>query len=239
MKAADVMTPNPLSVRPDAAVSEALRLMLQRGFGGLPVTGEDGAVVGILTEGDLSRRARTGTRPQLRWVEFLVGRRAGERARTGARKVAEVMTRDIVTVGEDTSLEEIVQLMELHRIKRLPVVREGMLVGIVSRANLLRALASLARETRPTSVDDTSIRQRLVAELSRQPGRSSCFVNVVVRNGVVHLWGTILDERQRRGIRVAAENTAGVNAVEDHLVWVDPSSSLTMVAENEARQGAR
>ena len=95
------------------------------------------------------------------------------------------------------------------------------------------------RETRPTSVDDTSIRQRLVAELSRQPGLSSRFVNVVVRNGVVHLWGTILDERQRRGIRVTAENTAGVNAVEDHLVWVDPSSSLTMVAENEARQGAR
>jgi CBS domain-containing protein len=237
MKAADVMTANPVTVQPDSQVMEAVRVMLQRRFSGLPVVDSTGAVVGIVTEGDLLRRAETGTqRKRPRWIEFFVGpgRLALEYAHACGRKIDEVMSQPVLTVTEDRPLDEIVNIMERHRIKRLPVVRDGKLVGIVSRANLLRALASVARETKPTSADDTSIRDRLVAELGRQSWAPSGLIDVVVRNGVVHLWGTILDERQRKGIRVAAENTPGVRSVEDHLVWVEPTSGLVVLAQNEA-----
>jgi len=239
MKAADIMTANPITIAPGDSVMEAVRLMLQRKFSGLPVIDSKGAVVGIVTEGDLLRRTETGTqRRRPRWIEFFVGpgRLASEYAHASGRKVEEVMTRPVQTITEETPLDEVVNIMERHQIKRLPVLRDGKLVGIVSRANLLRALASVARETKPTSVDDATIRDRLKAELARQPWAPVALVDVVVRNGVVHLWGTILDERQRQGIRVAAENTPGVKSVEDHLVWVEPTSGLVIgTSEDEQR----
>ncbi len=236
MKAADIMTPNPVTVQPESSIMEAIRLMLQRKFSGLPVTDAKGALVGIVTEGDFLRRAETGTqRKRPRWIEFLVGpgRLASEYAHASGHKVHEVMTRSVQTITEDTSLEQVVKMMERHQVKRLPVVRDGKLVGIVSRANLLHALASVARETKPASVDDTSIRERLIAELNRQPWAPINMVDVVVRNGIVHLWGTILDERQRQGIRVAAENTLGVKSVEDHLVWVEPTTGMIIPSPEE------
>ena len=237
MKAVDVMTPDPVTVRPDSPVMEAVRLMLQRRFSGMPVVDETGTVVGIVTEGDLLRRAETGTqRRRSRWIEFLIGpgRLATEYMHACGRKVDEVMTQPVQTVTENTPLDEIVQVMERHRIKRVPVVRDGKLVGIVSRANLLRALASVVRETRPGSVDDVSIRERLRAELDRQSWAPSKLIDLVVRNGVVDLWGTILDERQRQGIRVVAENTRGVKAVVDNLVWVEPVLGAAFPPPDEA-----
>jgi CBS domain-containing protein len=233
MKAIDVMTPEPVTVRPDSSVMEAVRIMLQRRFSGLPVVDTTGAVVGIVTEGDLLRRAETGTqRKRPRWIQFFLGPgfMATEYAQACGRKVDEVMTQPVQTVSEDAPLDEIVNIMERHRIKRVPVVRDGKLVGIVSRANLLRALASVARETKPVSADDTSIRDRLVAEFKKEFWAPASMIDVVVRSGVVHLWGSIIDERQRRAIRVAAENTPGVRAVEDHLVWVEPTSGLVFTA---------
>lgn len=240
MKASDIMTSNPVSIRPDSSVMEAVRLMLQRRFSGLPVTDQTGAVVGIVTEGDLLRRAETGTqRRRPRWIEFMIGpgRLASEYAHACGHKVDEVMTRSVLTIPEDMPLDQIVTMMEQHRIKRLPVVRNGKLVGIVSRANLLRALASVMRETKAGSTDDAAVRQRLLDELGRQTWAPNALIDVVVRNGVVHLWGSILDERQRQGIRVAAENTVGVKSVEDHLVWVEPTSG--MVIGNPAEEGHR
>lgn len=240
MKAADVMTANPITVNPESSVMEAVRIMLQRRFSGLPVVNDRGAVVGIVTEGDLLRRGETGTqRRHPRWIEFLIGpgRLATEYVHACGKKIDEVMSQPVQTVTEDTPLDEIVNIMERHRIKRLPVLREGKLVGIVSRANLLRALASVARETKPTSNGDASIRDRLVAELQRQTWAPANMIDVVVRNGIVHLWGTILDERQRKGIRVAAENISGVRAVEDHLVWIEPLSGVVVAAHNEIIPG--
>lgn len=236
MNASNVMTHNVATIAPDASILEAIRLMLQRRISGLPVVDTGGALMGIVTEGDLLRRAEIGTqRRRARWLEFLIGpgRLADEYVRSSGRKVEEVMNPDVRTITEDTPLAEIVQTMEQHRIKRLPVVRDGKLVGIVSRANLLRALASLARETRPPSVDDETIRQRLLGEVANQTWTPANLIEIIVRGGVVHLWGSILDERQRRGIRVIAENTPGVKAVEDHLVWVEPTSGLVMLAPNE------
>jgi CBS domain-containing protein len=236
MKASDVMTPTILSVPPDAALLQAVRLMLQHHISGLPVVDADGKLVGIVTEGDLLRRVEIGTqRKRPRWLEFLIGpgRLATEYAHACGRKVHEVMTREVQTVGAEAPLDEIVQLMERHRIKRVPVVRDGKLVGIVTRANLLRALASVAREVAPASADDRAIREHLLAELQKQPWAPIALIDVVVRNGVVQLWGAITDERQREALNVAAENVPGIKDVEDHLVWVEPTSGLVFTAPQE------
>jgi CBS domain-containing protein len=232
MRAADVMTPDPVCVSPDASINDAIQLMLERKFSGLPVVDAGGSLVGIVTEGDLLRRTETGTqRKRTRWIEFLMGPRlASEYVQTSGRKVGDVMTAEVRSVTEDAPLEEIVHLMERHQINRVLVVRDGKLVGIVTRANLLHALATVAAETKPGPASDTSIRERLYAELKSQPWAPVGLINVVVRNGVVHLSGTLLDERHRGAIRVAAENIPGVKAVEDHLVWIDPVSGMVMPA---------
>jgi CBS domain-containing protein len=234
MRAADVMTPDPVCVSPDASITDAVRLMLERKFSGLPVVDAGGSVVGIVTEGDLLRRTETGTqRKRTRWIEFLMGPRRLASEYTSGRKVGDVMTAQVRTVTEDAPLEEIVHLMERHQINRVLVVRDGKLVGIVTRANLLHALATIAAETKPGPASDTSIRERLYADLKAQPWAPVGLINVVVRNGVVHLSGTLLDERHREAIRVAAERIPGVKAIEDHLVWVDPVSGMVMPAFEE------
>ncbi|MGB8607965.1 CBS domain-containing protein [Bradyrhizobium sp.] len=233
MRAADVMTPDPVCISPDTSIIDAARLMLERKFSGLPVVDAGGRLVGIVTEGDLLRRTETGTQPKrARWIEFLMGsgRLATEYAQTRGRKVSDVMTPEVQRVTEDALLEEVVHLMGRHQINRVLVVRDGKLVGIVTRANLLHALASVAAETKPGPTSDTSIRERLYAELKAQPWAPVGLINVVVRNGVVHLSGTLLDERHRGAIRVAAERIPGVKAVEDRLVWVDPVSGMVVPA---------
>jgi CBS-domain-containing membrane protein len=236
MRAADLMTLQPISISPDASIVEAIGIMLQRRFSGLPVVDKTGALVGIVTEGDLLRRTETGTqRKRPRWIEFLVGpgKLATEYVHASGRKVRDVMSPNVHTVTDDASLDEIVHLMERHQIKRLPVMTGDKMVGIVTRANLLRALASLAGETKPAAPDDASIRARIYAELQKQPWAPVNFLDIVVRNGVVHLWGVLLDERQREAIHVAAENTSGVKSIEDHLVWVEPMSGIAIPSDDD------
>ena len=217
MKAADVMTLGAVTIRSDAAVSEAARLMLQYAISGLPVVDAAGRLVGIITEGDFLRRTETGTgqhRP--RWLEFLLGpgRLADEYVHSHGRRVEEVMTRQVVTVAEETSVDEIVRLMERHRIKRVPVVRDNSVVGIVSRANLVRGLARLADEAPAATANDLAIREQILAKLVTQPWGRRAPIDVVVRNGIVQLWGPVYDERVAQALRVAAENVPGVKGVE-------------------------
>jgi CBS domain-containing protein len=243
MRAVDVMTVDPVSISPEDSIVEAIRLMLQRKFSGLPVVDSTGALVGIVTEGDLLRRTETGTqRKRPRWIEFLIGsgKLANEYVQASGRKVHDVMTYDVHTVTEDTPLDDIVQQMERHQIKRLPVVRGGKLVGIVTRANLLRALASVVGEAKPVAaVDDAGIRGRIYAELQKQPWAPVNMLDIVVRDGTAHLWGVVLDERQREAIRVVAENTPGVKGIEDHLVWVEPMSGMAIPAADESEARAQ
>jgi CBS domain-containing protein len=230
------MTPDSVCISRDVSIVDAIRLMLERKFSGLPVVDARGSLVGIVTEGDLLRRTETGTqRKRPRWIEFLMGpgRLATDYVQTTGRKVEDVMTPEVHTVTEDAPLDKIVHLMERHQINRVLVVRESKLVGIVTRANLLHALASVAAETKPGPATDTSIRERLYAELKAQPWAPVGLINVVVRNGVVHLSGTLFDERHRGAIRVAAERIPGVKAIEDHLVWVDPISGMIMPRPDE------
>jgi CBS-domain-containing membrane protein len=242
MNAADVMTDKVLSVGPGTSITEAAHLMLDNSISGLPVVDREGRLLGIVSEGDFLRRIETGTeRRRPRWLEFLLGpgRLADEYVHTHGRKVEEVMTRDVASVTEDASLDEIVQLMERRRIKRVPVMRTGKLVGIVSRANLLRALASVAGELPPSATSDAELRRLVMAELEKQPWSGQNAINVVVRNGSVQLWGVISDERQREALRVMVENVGGVRSIKDNLIWVEPMSGLVIEPpEDEADQSA-
>jgi CBS domain-containing protein len=236
MKVQDIMTRKVLSVEVNTPVLQAVRSMLQNRISGLPVVNAEGNLVGIVTEGDFLRRAETATeRRRSRWLEFFVGpgRLADEYVHTHARNVADVMTPEPYTVTEDTPLEEVVQLMETHRVKRLPVVRGKLLVGIVSRANLLHALASLAPAAPATAATDQTIRTKFLAEIERQKWAPAALINVTVQNGVVELWGTITDERERQALIVAAQNVPGVKNVRDHLAWIEPMSGVVIGPDGE------
>ena len=240
MQVRDVMTRNVMSVTERQPVLDAVQLMLDNRISGLPVLDASGKLVGIVTEGDFLRRGEIGTQRQRpKWLELLVGpgQIAAEYVHSAGRTVDEVMTPDPCTVTEDDSLETVVTLMERHRVKRLPVLREGRVVGIVSRADLMYALTELARYRRAQPADDASIRNGLLEALSRIPW--SADVDVVVRGGVVELSGIVTDNRERKGLIVAAENVAGVKAVHDHLVWVEPFSGAAFPSpEDEAKARA-
>ena len=230
MLAGDVMTRKVISVASDASAMQACALMLKHQISGLPVVDPSGALLGIVSEGDFLRRPELGTRRRrTRWLEFLIGpgRLASEYVHACGRKVTEIMTPAPYTVGEATPLTEVVQLMERHQIKRVPVVYGRRLVGIVSRADLLRALAGLA-PTAETVVTSAEIRERVMAELRKQSWAPLDLINVIVRDRTVDLQGTITSARQ--AMIVAAENVSGVRAVQDHLVWVEPVSGMTALA---------
>lgn len=236
MNARDVMTRNVISISPDTTVLQAARKMLEHHISGLPVV-ENGKLVGIVSEGDFLRRQETATqRRRSRWLEFLMGpgRMAEEYTRTHGSKVSEVMTAAVQTATEDTSLEDIVRLMEKHRIKRVPILRSGKMVGIVTRANLMHAMVGLARGAKPVKAGDAAIREQLMKIMQEQTWAPTAMVDVQVHDGVVELWGTILDERQRDALKVAAENIAGVKAVKDHLAWIEPISGTIVESRNGA-----
>jgi CBS domain-containing protein len=228
MRAHQIMTRNVITVRPDSSIVDAAKLMLEHHVSGLPVLDKDGALVGIVSEGDFLRRSEIGTqRKRPRWLQYLMspGRAANEFVHQSGRKVDEIMAREPVTVTEDAQLEELVSLMEKHDIKRLPVMRDDRLVGIVTRANLLQAVASLARDVPDPTADDDHIRQRVADAVSGTDWRP-IGLQVTVRNGVVHLHGIIVNESSRQAAIVAAENVAGVKEVHDHLCFVDTYSGF-------------
>jgi CBS domain-containing protein len=230
MKTRDVMTAGVVTVAQDASVLEAVRLMLQRKISGLPVVDASGTLVGMVTEGDFLRRAELGTeRHAPRWIEFLAGPGASAEAYVHAsgRKVCDVMTSKVYAVDEETPLSEVVDVMERKRIKRLPVLRGGKLVGIVTRANLLHALAA-QRQLGTAASSDITIRTRLMQELQKHSWAPLVAIDIVVTDGIVKLSGAIFDDRQRQALRVAAENIPGVKEVEDHLIWIEPMSGMVI-----------
>ena len=235
MKAQDVMTRDVITIDPDSTVLQAARLMLQHHVSGLPVVDGNGNLVGVLSEGDFLRRRETKTeRRRSRWLEFLMGpgRIAAEYSHSHGGKVSEVMSTDVQSVEQDTALEDIVELMERKRIKRVPVLCGGQLVGIVTRSNLMHAMVSLARMAQPASKDDAAIREKLLAEMQHEKWAPLATVDIVVHEGMVELWGVIVDERQRTALKVVAENIPGVKAVIDHLVWVEPTSGVALDASD-------
>jgi len=208
---------------------EAANLMLQKHISGLPVVDATGKLVGMLSEGDFVRRGEIGTqRKRGRFLKFILGpgRVAADFVHEHGRRVSEIMTSEpLVTVSEETPLERIVALMEKNSIKRVPVMRDGKIVGMVSRSNLLQAVASLAHDVPDPTADDDHIRNRVIDLLAKQDW-CPFGLSVVVRDGIVHLSGVITEERARQASVVAAENVTGVKNVHDHLCWVDTMSGM-------------
>ena len=235
MRAHQIMTRTVVTVAPETTIRDAADIMLRRHVSGLPVIDAAGKLVGIVSEGDFLRRSEIGTqRKRGRWLTFILGPGEGATSfvREYGRKVSDVMTRNPLTITEDTTLEEIVQTMERNNVKRLPVMRGEALAGIVSRANLLQAVASLAREIPDPTADDDHIRQRVIDTLQKNDW-CPFGLNVVVRDGIVHLNGVITDESSRPAAIIAAENVTGVKKVHDHLYWVETVSGMYLESPDD------
>ena len=220
MKAADVMVTKVISVTPDVLVQDVAYILLSNRISAVPVVDDNGQLLGIVSEGDLMRRAEAGTgRHRPWWLAMLTGRdiRAVDYVKEHSRKITDVMTGKVVTSTPDTSLEEIATLLEKNGIKRVPIVKDGKMVGIVSRANLLQALAS-SRKPHNVDVDDSVIRENLVARLQAAPWVHPALINVIVQDGTADLWGAVDSQAEKKAVRVAAEITPGVRAVNDHLI---------------------
>jgi CBS-domain-containing membrane protein len=234
LHAADVMTTAVIVINADKTIFDAARTMLQHKISGLPVVNGDNDIVGMITEGDLLRRSEIGTeRHRSHWLELLLGpgRAAEDYATTHARKVAEVMSEQVVSVTPNTPLDQVVAQMERHRIKRVPVLNGRHVVGIVSRANLLAALVEATPKATGADTSDDTIRETILAELKRQSWVPSATVEV--NDGVVELRGVITDGHERDALRVVAENAAGVKTVIDHLIWVEPMSGMAIEPHDE------
>ena len=228
MRAHQIMTRPVITVTPETTIVEAANIMLQKHVSGLPVVDAAGKLVGVVSEGDFIRRSEIGTqRKRGRWLRFILGpgKSASDFVHEHGRKVSEVMTRSPLTITEDTALEEIVELMEKNNVKRLPVIRADKVVGIVSRANLLQAVASLAREIPDPTADDDHIRNRVIEAMETNDW-CPFGLSVIVKDGIVHLSGVITEERSRQAAVVAAETVQGVKQVHDHLCWVDTMSGM-------------
>ncbi|MCF4129866.1 CBS domain-containing protein [Methylobacterium sp. SyP6R] len=225
----DVMTREVATVQDDAAIEAAIALMLERRVSGLPVLDRAGALVGLVSEGDFLRRRELDTAPpQPGWIQYIVdpGRLAETYAREHGRGVSDVMTRALVTVSPEATLAEAAALMARHRIRRLPVVAQGRLAGIVARADLLRALhAALGRSRAttpsPSARSDAEIRATVEAAIAETGLFPAGRISVAVVDGTVTLHGTLVGERQRAAIRAAAESVSGVQMVRDGLASID------------------
>ncbi len=220
MRARDVMTTKVFTVDIDATVDKVAAMLAENRISGVPVVDSAGHVLGIVSEGDLFRRAETGTEKRRSWwLEFFAdpSTQAREFLKQQGARAEHVMTRRVVSVGEDAPLERLADLMELHGVKRLPVVREGKLVGIVSRADLVRALATAPPRAGGGPRDDRSIDAALHAKLRTLPWLNAAYLNVVVEGGTVSLYGFVDSTDQRRALKAMAEGVAGVRRVDDRL----------------------
>ena len=207
MKARDVMVSPVITVKPSFSVKEAAKTFLERRISAAPVVDDQGKLVGIVSEGDLMHRAEAGTERQRSWwLRALTAEEtlAAEYVKAHARKVADVMTRDVITAAPDTPLHEIAALLEKNSIKRVPIVKNGQLVGVVSRANLIQAVAS-TRKGLEIPLSDSTIRDKLLTHLKGQAWAHTLLLNVTVNGGVVDLWGMTRSDAERKAIRVAAE----------------------------------
>lgn len=221
MNAADVMVSNVITVGVNASIGEVAAILLNNNISGAPVVGEKGELVGIVSEGDLIRRPETGTSKRHSWwLELLSNERtlAAEYVKSHSRKVADVMTSDVITAKPDTPLGEIAAMLERNRIKRVPIVEGGKIVGLVSRANILQALASATKKLPSlASADDLQLRKEVVARLAAEPWRPS-MLTVTVQDGTVDLWGLVHSVEQKKAAQLAAELTPGVRAVVDNII---------------------
>ena len=233
MNASDIMSRQVITISPADTVLHAIKIMLEHRISGLPVTDASGHLIGMVTEGDFLRRSETATeRKRPRWLEVVMspGRLADQYVLAHGRTVREIMTPDVQTVTPDTPLADVVQLMEQQKIKRVPVTVGEQLVGLITRADLVGALAKALGSTSKVTQDDDSICRQIIDEINRQPWGPRATIHVAVADGVVNLTGAIFDERERQALRVMAENIPGVRRVHDEIAFIEPLSGVVLDA---------
>jgi CBS domain-containing protein len=223
MHASDVMVTNVIAVGPNTSVQEVADILLTNRISAAPVVDDHGELIGLISEGDLIRRAELGTeRHHSWWLELFAGQSkealAIEYVKSHASKVGDVMTREVITATPSTPLREVAALLEKNHIKRVPIVERGKLVGIVSRANLVQALATLRKEIEPGTMSDSVIREKVMVQLSSEPWTRFSTLNATVQGGTVELWGVVGSEAEKEAARVAAEVVPGVGAVENNVI---------------------
>lgn len=229
MRAADVMTPCVISIAASSTVFEAAEILVSLHFSALPVVGGSGEIVGIVSEADLMRRPEIGTTPRHSWLARMLANSAEsatEYVTFHSRRVADVMTKKVISVQHDATLSEIAETMARHNVKRVPVLRDNRVVGIVSRANLLQALMSREPSRDAAGASDEDLRRKVVAAVDKKPWTSAWPTNVVVNSGVVHLWGFVPSKAVLSAYRVAAENVPGVRKVKNHMRPVPSSVNM-------------
>lgn len=221
MYAMDVMVRDLITIDPEASIADAAKLIAEFDVSALPVVDDDGRLVGIISEGDLMRREEIGTSVHHPWwIEAVTpaSTLAAEFAKSHGKRVSEVMSKNLITATEDTPLAEIAAILERNRIKRVPIVRDGELVGIVSRSNLVQALASAGSVEGEDFELDRTIRQELLARLEEQSWTDFGSRNVIVTDGEVHLWGLVGTPEERSALVALAEGVPGVTGVVDEMI---------------------
>jgi CBS domain-containing protein len=221
MKAMDVMVRDVVTVKPDDSVSDVVKLLAEHDVSALPVVSADGQVVGMISEADLMRRPEIGTekhRPW--WIEAITpaATLAEDFAKSHGQHVDEIMSRHVISASEDTSLGDIATLLERHRIKRIPILRDSKLVGVVSQSNLIQALASSQAQAHGGAETDRDIRVQILSRLGEQDWTDFGSRNVIVTDGVVHLWGLVGSEEERKALTALAEDVPGVVSVSDEMI---------------------
>lgn len=220
MRAADVMVRNVITISPEGTVGEVADLLLAHRISALPIADADGKVVGLISEGDLLRRSEIGTeRHRTQWLKWIKFQKtlAIDFVKSHSRRVSDVMTRHVISVEPDTPLDEVATILEENGIKRVLVMDNGKLVGILTRANLVQALAAAYKKIEPRRADDSAIRARITAQLEAHSWAGRGVINVIVSNGAVDLWGVVDSDAESDAARVTAETVTGVRSVNNHL----------------------
>lgn len=220
MKASDVMVSTVITIGPNATVQDVANLLLSNRISAVPVVNSDGGILGIVSEGDLINRDDTATTHRKSWWLNALSSKdalAAEYVKSHSRKVSDVMTHDVITASPETSVSEIAALLEKHSIKRVPIIKDRKLVGIVSRANLLQGLACMKDKAPQTRPDDSAIRNKIMRKLNNERWARPALLTVTVQDGTVDLWGIVDSEVEKKAVNVLAEGTSGVRAVNDNL----------------------
>ena len=218
MQAKDVMTTPVVSVAEQTRVHEVVRLLLDHRISAVPVLDRDERVIGMVSEGDLLLGPEAVGGKQAWWLSVLMLGGTLDYERIHSSTAGDVMNRPVVTVEEDTPLTEIARVLERRHIKRVPVVKDGKLVGIVSRANLLHGLANdIIEQHEPGAAADRAVRVGVVNALRQESPLTSLLINVTVKDGVVTLWGVVDNDSQRDAAEQAAMSISGVTSVENNL----------------------
>jgi CBS domain-containing protein len=225
MKTQDIMTREVATVRPETSVREIAALMMEKNISGVPVVSDDGAIVGIVSEGDLLHRAEVGTeRKHKWWFRFFADSDAAAReyAKAHGLSARDVMSRYVISVRDDADLRDVADILDSHRIKRVPVLHDGRLVGIISRHDLVRALSQVQASSTPVKLDNAALHKTLRDRFKSQSWLNDAYINVAVNDGVVELWGLVVSADQHRALRTLVEETPGVRRVEDRLTLAGP-----------------